>query len=83
MNLEPHEMARVISWKEATFESEKEDPIKQVYKSKVPGNKMGAGVHFISYVATTESGLSAKCNFRIIVKREYLNFFTEGDGLIV
>lgn len=71
VNLDPNEMARVISWKEATFDSERDDPIKQVYKSKVPGTNLGAGVHFISYVATTESGQSAKCNFRVVVKREY------------
>jgi fibulin 1/2 len=68
VNLEPNEMYRVINWNEASFESAPEDPIKQVYKSRVPGNKMGAGVHSIAYVATTENGFSAKCSFKIVVK---------------
>lgn len=43
-------------------------PIKQVFKSKVPGHSFGVGVHVITYLATTQEGESAKCTFRITVK---------------
>lgn len=66
VNLLPHELSRPIFWEEATFESK--HPIKQIFKSKVPGHRFGPGVHPITYVASTEEGLSAKCNFRITVK---------------
>jgi hypothetical protein len=71
VHLNPDEMSREITWNEAAFEPSREDPIKQIYKSKVPGHRLGAGVHFINYVATTEHGFSAKCQFKIIVKRKY------------
>lgn len=66
MQLSEDEIVKPIYWKEASFESVR--PIKQVFKSKVPGHKFGAGVHFITYVATTEDGQTAKCNFRITVR---------------
>lgn len=66
INLSPEETSRSIFWKEATFDSKQS--IKQIYKSKVPGHTFGPGVHFITYVATTQEGLSAKCNFKITVK---------------
>lgn len=66
--LNPHEIARPIYWPEATFESKQ--PIKQVFKSKVPGHRFGPGVYPITYVASTQEGLSAKCTFRITVKGE-------------
>lgn len=65
VNLLPHELSRPIFWEEATFESKY--PIKQVFKSKVPGHRFGPGVHPITYVASTQD-MSAKCNFRITVK---------------
>jgi hypothetical protein len=66
VHLNPFEESRSIQWKEPSFESKQ--PIKQVFKSKVPGHSFGAGVHVITYLATTEEGLSAKCTFRITVK---------------
>lgn len=66
VELNPHETSRSILWQEATFESKQ--PIKQVFKSKVPGHRFGPGVHPITYVASTQEGLSAKCSFRITVK---------------
>lgn len=66
VSLNQHETERAVWWKEATFESKQ--PIKHVFKSKVPGHRMEPGVHPITYVASTEEGLSAKCSFRITVK---------------
>lgn len=66
VNLDLNEVSRPIYWKEPTFDSKQ--PIKQVFKSKVPGHQFGPGVHPITYVASTEEGLSAKCSFRITVK---------------
>lgn len=66
VNLNPHETSRALGWKEATFESKQ--PIKQIFKSKIPGHRFGPGVHPITYVASTQEGLSAKCSFRITVK---------------
>lgn len=69
VNLKAHETARPIYWQEATFECKQ--PIRQIFKSKVPGHRFGPGVHPITYVATTQEGLSAKCNFRITVKGKH------------
>lgn len=66
VQLNSHETARPIFWKEPSFESKQ--PIKQVFKSKVPGHSFGPGVHVITYIATSQEGLSAKCTFRITVK---------------
>lgn len=66
VNLMPLELSRPIYWQEATFSSK--HAIRQVFKSKVPGHRFGPGVHPITYMATTQEGLSAKCNFRITVK---------------
>lgn len=69
VNLDLNEVSRPIYWKEPTFDSKQ--PIKQVFKSKTPGYQFGPGVHPITYVASTEEGLSAKCSFRITVKGEW------------
>lgn len=66
VNLNANEVSRTIFWEEPTFESK--HPVKQVFKSKVPGHRFGPGVHPITYVAATQEGLSAKCSFRITVK---------------
>lgn len=66
VDLEQHELSRPVYWEEPTFESKQ--PIKQIFKSKVPGHRFGPGVHPVTYVASTQEGLSAKCNFRITVK---------------
>lgn len=66
VDLLPHEESRPIFWEEPTFESKQ--TIKQIFKSKVPGHRFHAGVHPITYVASTQEGLSAKCSFRVTVK---------------
>lgn len=66
VNLLMLELSRPIYWQEPTFSSK--HVIRQVFKSKVPGHRFGPGVHPVSYVATTEEGLSAKCSFRITVR---------------
>jgi fibulin 1/2 len=65
--LEPHEIARSITWKEPEFKPF--SPLKQISKSKVPGQRFASGVHYISYIATDSEGQSSKCNFRINVKK--------------
>lgn len=66
VQLEPHEQARSIYWKEPVFNSQLH--LKQIYRSKSPGSKLTAGVHYISYVATDIDGRSSKCNFKVDVK---------------
>lgn len=66
VQLEDTESARVVYWKEPTFKSH--GHLKQVYKSKQPGQKFAPGVHYISYVASDADGLSSKCNFKVTVK---------------
>lgn len=66
VQLNPYETSRSIQWNEPTFESKQ--PIKQIFKSKVPGHTFGEGVHVITYVAKTQEGESAKCTFRITLK---------------
>jgi HYR domain len=66
VQLNPFESERSVHWKEPTFESKQ--AIKQIYKSKVSGHSFEPGVHVITYLATTQEGLSAKCTFRITVQ---------------
>jgi HYR domain len=66
VKLDPNEEARMLYWKEPVFQSH--NHLKQVYKSKVPGDTFSAGIHYITYMATDVDGLTAKCNFRITVK---------------
>lgn len=67
VQLHSHETSRSITWQEPIFES-KHQPIKQVFKSKLPGHKLTTGVYPITYIASTDNGVSAKCTFRITVK---------------
>ena len=66
VQLNADEITTPVTWKEATFLSVR--PIKQVFKSRVPGYKFGVGTHFVSYIATTDDGQTAKCEFAITVK---------------
>ncbi|XP_035788356.1 uncharacterized protein LOC118464801 isoform X2 [Anopheles albimanus] len=66
VQLERGEQSRSIVWPEPKFESHIE--IKQLYKSNTPGQPLPAGVHYINYIATDADGLSANCNFRVLVK---------------
>lgn len=69
--MDNHEIARALYWTEPTFKTDSH--LKQVYKSRLPGQKFGAGVHQIVYIATDADGLSSKCNFKIIVRSKYNN----------
>uniref|UniRef100_A0A182JP89 Uncharacterized protein n=1 Tax=Anopheles christyi TaxID=43041 RepID=A0A182JP89_9DIPT len=66
VQLERAEPSRSVFWTEPKFESDSE--IKQLYKSNTPGQPLGVGTHYINYIATDADGLSANCNFRVIVK---------------
>lgn len=83
VQLEQHEQSRAIYWKEPVFNSQLH--LKQIYKSKTPGSRLTAGVHYISYVATDIDGQSSKCNFRINVRAsEYVEqkpHLAEGNHL--
>ncbi|XP_037034819.1 fibrillin-1 isoform X2 [Bradysia coprophila] len=67
-HLQPNEDSRSIYFKEPVFKSEH---IKEVYKSKLPGEKFGPGEHVIRYVATDLDDQSTKCEFTISVKPYY------------
>ncbi|KFB47089.1 AGAP005714-PA-like protein [Anopheles sinensis] len=66
VQLEASETSRSVFWTEPKFESQSE--IKQIYKSNTPGQPLSAGVHYVNYIATDADGLSANCNFRVVVK---------------
>ncbi|XP_058122985.1 uncharacterized protein LOC131293979 [Anopheles ziemanni] len=66
VQLEASESSRSVFWAEPKFESQSE--IKQIYKSNTPGQPLSAGVHYVNYIATDADGLSANCNFRVVVK---------------
>jgi hypothetical protein len=66
VQLHSRETSRSISWQEPIFEGSQ--PIKQVFKSKLPGHRFGIGVHPITYIATSDDGSTSKCIFRITVK---------------
>lgn len=71
VQLEPHEQSRAVYWKEPVFNSQLH--LKQIYRSKTPGSRLAAGVHYINYVATDIDGQSSKCNFRVDVRGNYLH----------
>uniref|UniRef100_A0A1B0D5U2 Uncharacterized protein n=1 Tax=Phlebotomus papatasi TaxID=29031 RepID=A0A1B0D5U2_PHLPP len=66
VQLEEGETAKQVFWKEPVFTSHSH--LKQIYKSRQPGERFAPGVHFVSYVATDFEGMSSKCTFRIMVK---------------
>uniref|UniRef100_A0A1B0FQQ1 Uncharacterized protein n=1 Tax=Glossina morsitans morsitans TaxID=37546 RepID=A0A1B0FQQ1_GLOMM len=59
---------RSVVWEEPRFES-RYGGIKKVYKSRLPGELFGVGVHKVFYEATSENGLGAQCEFKITVKK--------------
>ncbi|XP_036337585.1 fibrillin-1-like [Rhagoletis pomonella] len=65
--LSPNQVYRSVVWKEPRFESTL-GPIKKLYKSRIPGELFNAGKHTIYYEATSEQGITARCEFQIIVK---------------
>lgn len=66
IQLDEGETARLVYWKEPTFNAV--GHLKQLYKSKQPGDKFSIGEHYVSYVATDAEGQSSKCNFKVTLK---------------
>lgn len=66
IQMDEGETARLVYWKEPTFRAI--GHLKQLYKSKQPGDKFGIGEHYVSYVATDADGQSSKCNFKVTIK---------------
>ncbi|XP_028901941.2 fibrillin-1 [Zeugodacus cucurbitae] len=67
VSLSPNQLQRSIKWEEPRFESTL-GPLKKLYKSRIPGELFKAGVHPVYYEATNEQGITARCEFQIIVK---------------
>lgn len=59
------EQSRAISWTEPSFHSATH--LKEVFKSKIPGDALPPGIHTIKYVAIDQDELSAICEFNITV----------------
>ncbi|XP_037938996.1 fibrillin-2 [Teleopsis dalmanni] len=55
---------RSVVWEEPRFE----DGQKKLYKSRLPGELFGVGVHTVYYEATNKEGLISRCEFKIHVK---------------
>lgn len=66
IQLDERETARLVYWKEPAFRAT--GHLKQLYKSKQPGDKFTIGEHYVSYVATDGEGQSSKCNFKVTLK---------------
>ncbi|XP_058980408.1 latent-transforming growth factor beta-binding protein 4 isoform X2 [Musca domestica] len=66
VSLGENQVFRSVVWEEPRFSS-KYGPIKKLYKSRLPGELFGVGVHSVYYEATNEDGLTAKCEFKIRV----------------
>ncbi|XP_073842989.1 uncharacterized protein isoform X3 [Musca autumnalis] len=66
VSLGENQVFRSVVWEEPIFSS-KYGPIKKVYKSRIPGELFGLGVHSVYYEATNADGLTAKCEFKIRV----------------
>uniref|UniRef100_W8AS46 Fibrillin-2 n=1 Tax=Ceratitis capitata TaxID=7213 RepID=W8AS46_CERCA len=67
VSLSPNQLQRSVVWEEPRFESTL-GPIKKLYKSRLPGELFNAGVHPVYYEATNKQGITARCEFQIIVK---------------
>lgn len=66
VQLQQHEQQRSIFWREPVFNSNV--PLKQIFKSNVPGTKFGAGRHQITYVATDIHNQNGTCQFIVTVR---------------
>ncbi|XP_065361429.1 fibrillin-2 isoform X2 [Calliphora vicina] len=66
VQLAENQAYRSMVWEEPRFDSKY--GLKKVYKSRIPGELFGVGVHTVFYEATNEDGLTAKCEFKINVK---------------
>lgn len=67
VSLSPNQLQRSVVWEEPRFESTL-GPLKKLYKSRIPGELFKAGVYPVYYEATSEQGITARCEFQIIVK---------------
>lgn len=65
------EAKRVIHWQEPQFRSLR--PLKQIFKTRKPGELFAPGVHRITYIATDVDGLSSRCDFTITVNAIHNN----------
>ncbi|KAM7358330.1 uncharacterized protein ACRADG_003345 isoform 2-T3 [Cochliomyia hominivorax] len=66
VQLAENQAYRSVVWEEPRFESKY--GLKKIYKSRIPGELFGVGVHSVFYEATNDDGLTAKCEFKITVK---------------
>ncbi|KNC24941.1 hypothetical protein FF38_08702, partial [Lucilia cuprina] len=66
VQLAENQAYRSVVWEEPRFESK--CGLKKIYKSRIPGELFGVGVHTVFYEATNDDGLTAKCEFKINVK---------------
>lgn len=88
VQLDEGETARLVYWKEPAFRAI--GHLKQLYKSRQPGDKFTIGEHYVSYVATDAEGQSSKCNFKVTVKgmsciywwsvKQMVGFYYESTG---
>lgn len=65
IQLQPNEKTREVVWKEPIFKSSSH--IKEMFKSKIPGDQFTPGKHLIKYVAIDDDNLSSKCEFYISI----------------
>lgn len=73
VQLQQHEQQRSIFWREPVFNSKV--PLKQIFKSNVPGTKFGVGRHRITYIATDINNQNGTCQFIITVRPPGLSSF--------
>lgn len=66
VQLQPHELQRAIFWREPQFQANQ--PLKQIFKSHLPGTKLGVGHHRITYIATDIRNQNGTCQFTIAVR---------------
>ncbi|XP_011207387.2 fibrillin-1 isoform X3 [Bactrocera dorsalis] len=67
VSLSPNQLQRSVVWEEPRFESTL-GPLKKLYKSRIPGELFKAGIHPVYYEATNKQGITARCEFQILVK---------------
>lgn len=81
VQLQQNEPHRIVHWKEPQFRSHR--PLKQIFKTRKPGEILAAGVHRISYIATDVDGLSSKCDFTVSVKGNNKNHGIRHSSILI
>lgn len=66
VQLQSNEVNREITWKEPQFRSN--SPLKQIFKSNLPGTRFSVGQHKITYIATDIRNQNATCKFTLSVR---------------